>query len=252
MKTAYIQSQYGDWLNENCYRLATQLSTWDYDVRAFETVEEVDVKNCTVTYGNEQTIHALLRKDNRYPPESLRYPHCLRRNFIDRIPMDTTLGVVREALHALEFKPVFIQPSRSSILFDGRCVNTAGDILDLDGYPGSLPIWKSFPIEFLSEYRTYFHKGHMTDLWFLRGDPTVFPDSVTFKKLIRAANELFPVAHTLTVGVAHLPDRPEKIRYPTLLVGCGDIYAEETSCISAEALAKMAIDRWAQLSQKAV
>lgn len=252
MKVAYVQQEYGDWLNENCYRLSKQFSTWGYEVRPFETVEEVDIKGCTVAYGNESTVHALLRKDNRYPPESLRYPYCLRRGFIDKVPVDTTLGVVRESINLPEFRSVFIQPSRSSILFEGRLVNRAEDILDLDSQPGSVPIWKSQPISWLSEYRTYFHKGNLVDMWFLRGDPTVFPDPVVLKKLIKATGEMFPLAFTLTFGVACFPERPEKIRYPTLLVGCGDIYAEETSCVSSDSLAKMALDRWAQLFQKAV
>lgn len=252
MKVAYIQQEYGDWLNENCYRLAKQFSTWGYDVRPFETPKEVDIKACTVAYGNEATVHALLSKDGRWPPESIRYPYCLRRGFLDKDPVETTLEVVRESLNLPEFRSVFLQPSRSSILFDGRLVKRAEDILDLDSLSGNSRVWKSHPIQFLSEYRTYFRRGNLVDMWFLRGDPTVFPDPVVWKKLMKATSEMLPLAYTLTVGVAFFQERPEKIRYPTLLVGCGDIYAEETSCVGSETLAKMALDRWAQLFPKAV
>ena len=244
---AYVQQQYGDWRNENCYRVATQFQSWGYEVRPFEYATEVDIPRATVAYGTEATIHALLRKDGRFPPESPRYPYCLRRTFLDMLPVDTTLGPVREALNSPEYRSVFIQPSRDSTLFDGRIVSRVSDILDLAHLPAHTVLWKCPVINFKSEYRAYIHKGDLTDMWFLRGDPTVYPDPETVKKLLRASREVFQTAFTLTFGVAYFQERPEKIRFPTLLVGCGEIYAEETSCTSSENLAHMALSRWAQL-----
>jgi len=246
MNRAYVQqTENGEWLNESCYRVSRGFRDLGYAVQPF-TSQNLPIDSGVVAYGDEATIRFLLKRARKTPPEILRYPYCLRAQFLDRTPSEVALRVVAESLHLPNYRPVFLQPSRDPFLFSGKVISTLDDLLSLGNLPDATPVWKSQVIPFLSEYRAFVHRGELVGMWFLKGDPLVFPDSETVRRMIRSAKTMSQIAFSLDIGVARFPERPEKIRTPTLLIGAHEIYEANSFSLDSAALAQMSIDRWNQ------
>ena len=105
------------------------------------------------------------------------------------------------------------------------------------------------PIEWLSEYRMFVHNGEVVGMKHYAGDPFIFPDPVVLEKMVKRAQAMVQSAYALDVGVAHFPERPEKIRTPTLLVEANDAYALGAYGLSPLVYVNLIESRWHQMMQ---
>lgn len=252
MTTVYVQQNLdGDWANENLYKAAHGFDMRGYEVIPYTTNQlfdgELSLSRETIVCGGVHQVRKALELIKTRPPDILDYPHCLRRGFLDSEPVEKTLAQVIEGVYREGFKPVFIKPSRDHKAFNGLVVSEFADLLKINSADPETKVWIMRPVEFLSEYRIFMHKGKMVGMKHYTGDPLIFPDEKTLRKLLRRAKAMVQVAYALDVGIANFPERPEQIRNPTLLVEANDAYALGAYGLYTWIYVQMIEDRWHQM-----
>lgn len=177
----------------------------------------------------------------RYDP----YPAALRR-FMDKLPVEESVQSLLEKFQEGKTMRVFITPSRQENLFPSTLVHTAGDLLEL---PKEAKVWVVPELSLVSEFLLFMDaQGNLA--WIFQTSPPQwplrFPDSGTVKKLLNAA-KVFERPAVLSVGVAEFPERPESIRWPTILLGVRDILFTDGFGIPSELFASLRKSRWDSL-----
>lgn len=253
MAVVYVtQDEDGEWLNENLYKAAEGFRKRGQEVRPYTITQlwdgELPLSRDTIVCGGVGAVREALKQIGRRPPDPLDYPPCLRRGFLDSEPQERTLGDILAQVAKPDFRPVFIKPSRDHKRFNGLVVSEFADLLRIGGnIDPSTKVWVMRPVDFQSEYRVFVHKGEVVGVRHYRGDPLVFPNEETLRKLLRRAQAMVQIAYALDVGVAHFPERPEKIRTPTLLVEANDAYALGAYGLPSLTYVQMIEDRWHQM-----
>lgn len=255
MTIVYVQQNLdGEWVNENNYKAARGFYARGYEVIPFTSNQlfggELPLSRGTIVCGGVRQVRKALELIKTRPPDLLGYPHCLRRGFLDSEPMERTLAAVTNLVQTPEFRPVFIKPSRRPKLFTGMVISEFVDLLKLDGIDPTTKVWTMRPVEFLSEYRVFMHKGEMVGMKHYKGDPLIFPDEKTLRKLLRRAKAMVQVAYALDVGIANFPERPEQIRNPTLLVEANDAHSLGAYGLPSWIYVQMIEDRWHQMMKR--
>ena len=259
MTTVYVQKdeygQYGEWASPNCF-----LAAYGFDMRGYEVLPftskalfagDVYMRKDLIVHGGVLQVRKALELLGVRPPEPMDYPHCLRRGFMDATPVEKTVRQVMEMVQTKGYRPTFIKPSRQPKLFTGLVVSEFSDILKvINSVDEATYVYTLNPVNFLSEYRIFVHKGEMVGMSHYHGDPLVFPDVTTVKKLLNRAKAMTPVAYALDVGVAYFPDRPESIQHPTLLIEANDAHSLGAYGLPAWKYVQMVEDRWNQMTKR--
>jgi len=121
------------------------------------------------------------------------------------------------------------------------------DLLSLSSFPDKEPIIQVPALTFLAVYRLFFLAGDVVGMTLLRGDIRQSLDVEVLRKLLRYAGEVVQVAYSTDIAVAYFPDRPESIRYPTLVLGSKDVFTMGCTGLSQETYVTMLEERWRQL-----
>lgn len=252
MTTAFVQkNESGEWLNENTFSAAYGFRMRGYEVLPFTENElrsgTVPLRKEAVVVGGIGCVREALKQLSVRPPENFDYPSCLRQDFMDHPPRQTTLQAIHDALASKDFRPVFIKPVDEHKAFTGRVVREFKDLLPTSSLPDDFKVWAQPAIKFLSEYRVFILRGDVVGVRHYAGDPVVFPNGETIKRLVRKARTLTYAAYSLDVGVAEFPERPEKIRNPTLLVEANDAFSLGAYGLPSHLYVQMIEARWKQM-----
>lgn len=254
MTTVYVQQNLdGEWINDSAYKAARGFYERGAEVLPFHydamVGGEVPLTRETIVFGGVSAVKTALEQLDIQPPTVMDYPHCMRRGFMETVPVEKTLAQITEQLQRPGFSPVFIKPSRQHKLFTGLVIGGIEDILKVVGVPEDTKVWVMRPITYVSEYRVFIHHGKIVGMSHYKGDPLVFPDVHRVKKMVTRAKAIQAVAFSLDVGVASFPARPEPIQNPTLLVEMNDAYALGSYGLPQWKYVQMIEDRWNQMTR---
>jgi hypothetical protein len=252
MTTVFVQkNESGEWLNENTFSAAYGFRMRGYEVLSFTENElrgrAVPLSKETIVAGGIGCVREALRQLGVRSPENFDYPHCLRQDFMDHPPRQTTLQAIHDALASKDFHPVFIKPVEEHKAFTGRVIREFKDLLPTSSLPPEFKVWALSAIKFLSEHRVFILKGDVVGVRHYAGDPLVFPNGDTIKRMVRKAKVMDQAAYSLDVGVAEFPERPEKIRNPTLLVEANDAFSLGSYGLPSHLYVQMIEARWKQM-----
>lgn len=169
--------------------------------------------------------------------------------FLGRTVTKTTMGSVRDT-YTTETKPFFLKPDNQKV-FTGLVVTTAMDLLRAVHVEDNEPVWVSGVVDFVSEYRVYVNKTNkyspdgIQGVGHYNGNPLVFPDPKTIRKIVNTYNKVSPVAYALDVGVASRKGE-------TLVVEVNDATSLGNYGIPSPVYAQMLECRWDEILQSVV
>jgi len=250
MTVVYLLQKEGQWANENAYAAFRGFYERGYEIRPYSLQEMAEnrlpLTKDTIVHGGIQQVHQALKQLRAPVPRYETYPYSLRK-YMDRPPREVRLAEIIEAVQTPGFRPVFIKPSQDHKAFTGCVVSVFADLLKLNGVSEQTWVWRAPVVSWLSEYRGFVHKGELVGLRHYKGDPLVFPDPKTVKKILVTAKSMPQVAFAVDIGVAHFPERPELIRTPTLMVEANDGHSLGAYGLPSHIYTQMIEDRWKQM-----
>ena len=169
-------------------------------------------------------------------PGYIGYPEQLAR-YLGRKVERTKLGDI-----PLSRLPVFIKPASSVKMFTGAVVDTPGSIHMLkqftEGLNNDTELYMSEPVNMLSEYRCFVHKGVLVGVKHYLGDFKLFPDLGLVEMMIKDWN-CSPVSYTIDVAVTDDGS--------TLLVEVNDFWAIGGYGLDGRTYVRMLIDRFQEI-----
>jgi len=103
-------------------------------------------------------------------------------------------------------------------------------------------IFTSEPIEILSEYRCFVHKGELVGMKHYSGNYQLFPDMFDVKMMIEKYKNEAPVSYTLDIGIIYNQQKNK-----TVLIEINDFWAIGGYGLDSKIYVKMLIDRFQQI-----
>lgn len=246
---AYVERIGDDWASIECAAAARGLEGRGYTIQPYYSAELGDfaVQADTPVVGDIDSVRSALRRLGRTFPDRLAYLPAFHR-LMERPPLYCSLQSVRGALFKGPLAyPVFLKPRSRYGVFPSFVVRDMDDMLSLSSLPDTEPVIQLPALTFLAVYRIFFLSGEVVGMTLLRGDIRQALDVGVLGKLLRYAKEVVQVAYSTDVAVAYFPDRPESIRYPTVVLGSKDVFTMGCTGLSQETYATMLEERWRQL-----
>jgi hypothetical protein len=242
VRRVYIKRSGGEIATEACYIAWRGFSHLGYPLDFFEWEDLADkslrLDRRTLIVGGTVSVHEALRQIGVEIPPPLNLPKPLLE-FAGRRVWTPTLGEVRQQFDAAPSGALFIKPLVETKSFAGCVVTGAKELDRLRHLNDSLELQASEPVEFISEWRYYVHRGDVVGVAKYNGDWSTVPEST----MVRDALSRYvgcPAAYCLDFGVTR--DRR------TLLVEANDAFALGAQGIDAVAYAKMLEDRWLEIT----
>jgi hypothetical protein len=242
IRRAYIKKAGGEIASEACYTAWRGFSHFGYPLDFFEWDDLVQKRlrldRLTLVVGGTRAAHLALGQIDVEIPPPLNLPLPLTA-FAGRHVWETTLGAIRREVESGLEGPVFIKPLVETKSFAGCVVAGAAELERLQHFDDGLGIQAAEPVQFLSEWRYYVHRGAVVGIAHYKGDWSSVPDSAIVRQAVSSyANA--PAAYSLDFGIT-----PEG---RTLLVEANDAFALGAHGIDAVAYARMLEDRWLEIT----
>jgi len=236
---AYVQQQYNQWLNENCYASWYGLTRMGYDVHPF-TMDNIpqDITKETIVHGGVNTVRMVfdllgIEQPPIHNPQDYLPQYCYRDFDV------TTIGQINTTYNK-EY-PYFIKPLKDHKLFTGFVVKNEIDKLKLYGLPVDTEIMVSDYINMVTEYRCFVNRGKLVGSKNYTGDFTKNIDYSIVEKAIKDYKDQ-PISCSLDFA---LTDKGE-----TILIEINDGFALGSYGLNPIIYSKMIIDRWNELNKK--
>lgn len=201
-------------------------------------------------FGPRHWMLTALRAQQRDVRTLGRFPHTLRQ-FLDKAPRSMTITKFRDFCQAGSFDSFRVLSDSDPAHFHERFVASVGDVLDIFDMPASDVVHVMPDIKYLSEYRCYADKGAIVGVTHVAGSPLLFPSSDVLRKLQKQLKNVVASALVIDVGIAEFQERPEKIRNPTLLKSCFEVFDVSCVGVSPVVYATMLQHRWYDFKRRA-
>jgi len=231
MRRVFIQKKNGEFVNENCYNAYFGFDKLGYEICTFEGYSPKNLSKDEIVVGWIGCVKDAMSNLGIDPPGEIDYPEELNAYWGRKIWKSTLNDVKPE-----EF-PIFIKPV-SGKFFDGRLVKSFLDLIGTKSQGVNTPIWKSSPVNFITEWRVYVRYGKVLDARKYRGDPFQKLD----ESIVTSAIEGFksrPAAFSIDFG---LTDDGR-----TLCVEVNDGYSLGSYGLFPMLYAKMISARWSEM-----
>jgi len=234
MKT-YVQQQYNQWLNDNCYTVWYGLSRMGHEVHPFSMDNiPVDITKETVVHGGINTMRGIFNLLGVPQPE-IHNPHEYLPEYFNRKFMSTTMGEIRGVLNY----PYFVKPEVDHKLFTGFVVNN--EILEnrIRNVSDDTRVLVSEVINMVSEYRCFVNRGKLVGSKNYTGD---FKKNIDYDIVDNAIKDYKgqPISYSLDFAVT---DKDE-----TTLIEINDGFALGSYGLNPITYTKMIIDRWNEIT----
>lgn len=173
-------------------------------------------------------------------PKYLGYPEELRK-YLGREIVEIKFGEINHSY------PYFIKPRTDVKLFTGTLVESEKNYKFMKEFYKEInsdtDLYLSTPVNFLSEYRCFVHKGVLKGIQWYSGDFKIFPDTNIIDSMIedyKSAN----VSYTLDVGITDDNN--------TTLIEVNDMWAIGAYGLNAKDYVRMTIDRFQEIYKKSL
>lgn len=239
MRAFLEQTFNGEWLDDFVYISVYPLRERGYDVIPFDT-DDLDntllnknlSKDTDIIIGSVQSTTKFYDKIGIPIPSYLGYPVSLNK-YLNRNIYTDTFGNVRKNGSF----PLFIKPYKDVKLFTGELLNSADEMDKLQkwfDFDDGLYTYVSEPIDFLSEYRVFVHKGEIKGVKHYQGNFDDYIDIGYVRYMIDDYKDS-PIAYTLDVGYSN--------KWGTTLVEVNDMWAIGSYGLKGKDYVRMVIDR---------
>jgi len=249
---AFLEKVEGDYLDDFVFISKYQLQNLgieviDFDGLNLKSLDKYDfnLKN-DIIIGSVETSSLFFEKCGIEIPKYLGYPEELEK-YLDRKIVKVKFGEINHPY------PYFIKPSNQVKLFTGTLVeNKKGYNFMKEFYKGvndETELFLSTPIDFISEYRCFVHKGELKGIQWYAGDFTQFPSIFKIDNMIKDYKNA-PISYTLDVGVHSINEGIGNMKN-TALVEINDMLGSTGSYgFNAKDYVRMTIDRFQELYKK--
>lgn len=200
---AFLEKVEKDYLDDFVFISKYQLQNLGVEIIDFDGTNlksldkyEFDLKN-DIVIGSVEATCLFFKKCGIEPPKYLGYPESLKK-YLERKITTTTVGQLSE-----EF-PYFIKPKNDVKLFTGTLVENHNQLNIFKTFYKEVnddtELYISEPVNFLSEYRCFVHKGELQGIHWYKGDFKIFPNVRVIESMIQDYVNA-PVSYTLDVGI---------------------------------------------------
>lgn len=238
-----IQKDRGEFVNVNGFNAWKGFDERGYDIRFFDWEQMaaglVPIEAETITVGSVLFVRQALRRLGIEQPP-LDYPPRLVKHLGRRI-WQTTWAEVRSRIDS-PGTPIFVKPIEQDKAFTGYVVSAFRDLIHTAKWPGSMRLWASEPVKFVSEWRFFIRRGEIIGVGHYKGDPLLFPDISAVKTALDDYSKDAPVAFGIDFGIIETGG--------THLVEVNDGFS--LGCLGLGPLAYSGLleDRWNELMRK--
>lgn len=244
---AFLEKCGKEWLDDFVYISNNPLRDLGVEVIPFDGTFLDDFidkysfnKNNDILIGSVEATTEFFKACNVDVPQYLGYPKELTK-YLDRYYEITTFGQLEN-----EKFPYFVKPFRDVKLFTGSVVesknqlNILKNFMGKDIVPDETEVYLFEPVEFISEYRCFVHKGELKGIKHYLGDFKIFPNTNVVENIIRDF-ENAPVSYTIDVGITE--------DHSTVLVEINDFWAIGSYGFNGRDYVRMSIDRFREISK---
>ncbi len=234
VRTAYVQKEGNDWINETAFTMASGCEMLGIDVIPFRSkdINDLELSQETLVHGWVSMVRrALVRLNVPEPHVDSLQEELLP--FYGRHVYKTTLGEVRMK------RGLFVKPATDHKAFTGLVLNDSlACLTQISPFPDEMGVVVSERVEFVTEYRLFVHKGVIVGAKNYRGDFTKIVDFDVAWACIRAFKTA-PISYSLDLG---LTDDGR-----TLVVEVNDAFSLGSYGLPALIYAQLVEDRWGQM-----
>jgi hypothetical protein len=244
MIKAFLEKCGNEWFDDFVYTAVQPLTARGFKIVQFDGtflddfIERTSFGPDDIIVGSVEATAAFWRAIGFQVPGYLGYP-----TFSGMDPYQREIWVSKyKDLDECTF-PVFVKPKDQVKLFTGMVLNTVQSYRlakNLYGIDPELEVYVSDPIDVLSEYRCFVHKGELVGMKHYDGDFMLFPDVELVKNMVLAYEDA-PVSYTLDVGVCG--------DATTRLIEVNDFWAIGGYGLDGKTYVRMLIDRFQEIKK---
>lgn len=238
---AHVLFRDGVPITEHAYFVWRALRERGWDVRPFESVDDIDLDPAQPVVGGIEPVFSALGRLGIVPPD-IDYPDALRPYLIDPDLRSVTMGWVRRHPEAW---PLFVKPSTGRKEFTGLVVRSTYDLLGATLVDDAAPVFVARPVDVSGrvEWRAFVIDGLVRDI----RPYSACPDgSAPGRLFVQAMVEQWPgcpAGCSLDVVDMGTPTAPD-----WRLVECNDGYALGAYGMIRCAYAELVVKRWGELT----
>lgn len=239
---AFLEQINKDWLDEFVYLskyplIDMGIKVIPFDGNNIDTLLKHNINSKTdIIIGSTQTAEIFFKECGIKVPEYLGYPSELSQ-FLHR-----NISIIKycDIKHSY---PYFIKPKKEVKMFTGSLVENDTQYKILKDYcscKDDTELYISEPVDFITEYRCFVHKGKLVGMKHYKGDFTKFVCVETIQAMIEAYKTC-PVAYTLDVGL---------VDYKTVLCEVNDFIAIGSYSFNPKIYVRMTLDRFKEILKR--
>jgi len=229
---AYLEQETpGMWSYDFVYTSIFPLMNMGYTIVPYTEFNH-NPKIGDVIFGSVNNVQKYFQKLGINIPNYIGYPEELKE-FYNRNIIETSMDKLDNNF------PYFVKPSRGVKLFTGALIEnkTQLDIIKHDAGNLDLPIYKSEPLDFKSEWRCFVNKGELLGIQFYLGDFRLYPDIKIIDQII-SKYKSGPISYSLDVGVTDTG---------TWIVEINDAWSLGSYGLDSRLYTRFVIDRFREL-----
>jgi hypothetical protein len=249
MLKAYLEKCDKEWFDDFVYTARQPLVDRGFEIVPFngmyldEFIEKTSFNENDIIVGSVEATKAFWEKIGIKTPKYIGYPQSLK-DFYGREIKKTRINKIK-----VEDLPIFIKPADDVKLFTGFVLEKNSTLRDINMYypdvnPNTL-VYTSEPIDIISEYRCFVHKGNLVGIKHYDGDFTKFPDVFTIQSMMQKFYDESPISYTLDVGLIR-----DGNGFKTILVEVNDFWAIGGYGLDGKTYARMLVDRFQEIKNK--
>lgn len=237
MKVYILSDKNGLPYSTNAFFAYSGFELCGYEIVLIKSIDEIKDNN------PENIVFAGIGNITNYLKDKLNidisdvnfdYPDELK-SYLGRNIVKTTYNEVMEEV-SNDFEPFFIKPVNEQKLFTGILVK---EFKNLPPIHENIEVWKSEPVNFVSEFRCYVYYRKLMGVCIYKGDPFKTLD----EKIVKDAISEFtssPVSYSLDFGVTD--------DGRTLLIEANDSHSLGNYGLQTFQYARMISSRWAEIT----
>lgn len=270
---AYLEQCGKEWFDDFVYLARQPLEDRGFTIVPFNDFNFQDLIDCEafdkddIIVGSVEATKEFWKALGFDIPSYIGYPKSLEK-FYGRTIKKTRFGKI-----TVEDLPIFIKPAHDVKAFTGFVLEKGTTLHNIGMYYSEVnpntAVYTSEPINIISEYRCFVHKGNLVGIKHYSGDFAKFPNIDTITEMIvdyTIGNDNPPISYTLDVGIVaeteeehytiQLDDtctvgrKKTTTNYKTILIEVNDFWAIGGYGLDGKTYVKMLIDRFQEIKHQ--
>lgn len=257
IRRAFLEKIEKEWLDDFVYICRQPLVDLGFDVVSFDgtnlkSLEALNPTRNDMVVGSVEATSLFFNLVGIETPEYIGYPECLQ-NYLKRSILKTTIKDLKTKPHIQPFDlktkshSYFIKPTTGVKRFTGsviRNIKNLENLISFDSLHDDEEVYVSDLISIESEYRCFVHDGKLKGIQHYSGDFKKFPNinMIEFMIIDYEGSRESPISYTLDVGILS--------NGSTALIEVNDMWAIGSYGLSGKIYARMAVDRFYQITNK--